>query len=102
MVLTYRTKRLRSICEDEGFATVEYGPAFSTALKIRLAEIFAATCPSDLLSGYPHLSDNTVIIAVTANASLHLSVVSHMKNRIQFPSMQARRLKLDSIEIVDE
>lgn len=51
--LSFKDYRIRKICEDSDVATNEYGVAVAHILRIRMADLQAATNISDLLTGNP-------------------------------------------------
>ena len=51
--LAFDSKSLRTVCENETQAKLEFGPRIAEALKHRLADLRAATSPKDLLVGRP-------------------------------------------------
>jgi proteic killer suppression protein len=57
--ITFNTRELRNICEDESLATQTLGSDTAKALKNRLADIRAADIISDVLAGQPSLDKNT-------------------------------------------
>ena len=53
--ISFETKDLRDLCEDELLATQSLGPAVAEALKRRLADIRAADSIHDVLAGHPEV-----------------------------------------------
>jgi hypothetical protein len=51
--ISFETKELRDLCEDESLAAQELGPIAAEALKRRLADIRAADAIYDVLAGRP-------------------------------------------------
>lgn len=58
MRLAFKDYKIRKICEDLDAATNEYGVAVADMLKIRLADLEAATTISDILTGNPSIVAN--------------------------------------------
>lgn len=53
--IAFETKDLRKICENEAEAARQLGSAAAEVLKHRLADLDAATSPTDLIAGNPRL-----------------------------------------------
>lgn len=53
MEVAFRTKTLRSLCENEELMEERYGPEITKALMRRLADLRASTSLSDLVLGDP-------------------------------------------------
>lgn len=63
MELAFRTRTLRSICEDEAKAAQHFHPEVVASLKRRLADLRAADSVDDLIAGRPRLtSDHSPVI----------------------------------------
>ena len=52
--MSFETKALRDICEDESLASKALGPVAAEALKNRLSDIRAADTIHEILAGRPH------------------------------------------------
>lgn len=55
LLLSFGTKSIRAVCENEDHARSELGPAVAETLKRRLADLEAATSIKDLLVGNPRI-----------------------------------------------
>jgi proteic killer suppression protein len=55
MELAFRTRHLRSACEDEKVALQDYGEAVAATLRRRLADLRAADHLGDLVVGQPDI-----------------------------------------------
>ena len=55
MVLAFASLSLRALCEDAAQADAELGLAAAQALRRRVADLQAATSPSDLIVGKPRV-----------------------------------------------
>ncbi|RRA99216.1 hypothetical protein [Larkinella rosea] len=55
MELAFGDRDIRQICEDEDTAIEKYGTFVAEALQNRLADLWAATSPKDLIVGEPTL-----------------------------------------------
>ena len=79
MEVAFRTKRLRTICEDEEEASRSLDLAVVDQLVSRLADLRAADSLADLIAGNPVLSDDqtTVTIDLTKGYAIQLQVNHH-------------------------
>ena len=53
--LAFETKELREVCENEADAKRQFGDAVAEVLKHRLADIDAASSPTDIIVGNPRI-----------------------------------------------
>ena len=58
MRLSFNTKYLRTICEDENNAIQEYGESVTNKLKSRLADLIACTNIDDMVAGNPKIIES--------------------------------------------
>jgi hypothetical protein len=56
---SFKDHDIRKVCEDSDTATNKYGISVADVLRIRLADLEAATTIADLLSGNPGIVPNT-------------------------------------------
>ena len=103
MQLAFESKRLRSICENEGEAEHEFGVAVAESLKHRLADFHAALSPKDLIAGSPRLTDDCKSMTVDLSNGYHIIfAANHVKQPLtesnQLDWNKVSRIKILSVE----
>jgi proteic killer suppression protein len=81
MELAFRTRRLRTLCEDDTAAQDEYGPSLCEQLRSRLADLRAVNSIDELIVGQPTIDpvDRQIL-------RLKLTVDVEMELRVNHPS----------------
>lgn len=76
MEVAFRTKRLRSICEDPNVASESLDPVVVDQLVSRIADIRAADSLADILAGNPGLNEDqtTLTIDLTKGYKMQLQI----------------------------
>lgn len=103
MELAFRTRELRSICEDEDVAAERFDPRVVGSLKRRLADLRAADSVDDLVAGHPRLASDPYP-AVSLDLACGYELVCHVNHpnpqvgadrQLSWPSV--RRLQVTAI-----
>lgn len=105
MEISFETKELRDLCEDESLAAQRLGPAAAEALKHRLADIHAADAIHEVLAGRPLQGQYEEIDCYHFELAegCRLTVIpNHMSPRINAAGItdweRVRRLRVISLE----
>lgn len=72
MELSFRTRELRSICEDKEAAARLYDAAMVRALHARLADLRAADSLKDLVAGHPRLTSDPPTLSMDVTPGCYL------------------------------
>jgi toxin HigB-1 len=83
--LSFESKELRTVCENEAQAKLELGATVAATLKRRLADMRAAASVKDLLVGHPRTLDGThgqeMVIDLSEKHRL-VFAANHIKNPV--------------------
>lgn len=104
MELAFETQKLRSWCEDPDHANLPYKPEVIGQLKLRLADLRAATSPLELIAGSPRFfNSHPPRISLSLGGTHVLNcVVNHSHSKIDEDGRviweAVRRLRVTSIK----
>ena len=89
--LSFGSKELRTICEQESVAEKRLGRQIAEILKHRLADLRAATSYTDLIAGNPHLAIVGSIESLVLDLA-HRSQIVLQANHPQNPYLNGREI----------
>ncbi len=101
LVIAFDSRSLRALCENADQADSELGPVAARTLRSRLADLDAATSPSDLVAGSPRVlgDGDDERMELNVGEDLRILFVSNHKenprngsNRIDWPKVSRIRI----------
>ena len=109
MELAFESEEIRTICERKQVAVEELGSDVAAALQRRLADLQAASSPSDLPIGRPHLLGPTsrpIMALPLVNGHRLVFTSNHVNDPVtsdgSVDMQRVHRLKILSVEVSDE
>lgn len=109
MELAFESQEIRTICERQQVATEELGPMVAAALQRRLADLQAASSPSDLPIGRLHVSGPTsrpIMTLPLVDRHRLVFTSNHVNDPISSDGtvdlQHVTRLRILSVEVCDE
>lgn len=103
MEIAFRTKYLRSLCDEPNIAERKLGPTAASSLRTRIAELRAVAAASDLFTGNPifvagstptvtlQLDDGYRLVGAPNHPNLPVDDDGHVRWN------EVRRLRIDAI-----
>lgn len=83
MELSFRTRTLRTVCEDESYAAATFGRTIANGLRRRLADLRAARTVADLVAGKPTVGGpNNVELRVSVSEAVRLVCRVNQNNAV--------------------
>jgi hypothetical protein len=99
--LAFETRELREICENDRKAEETLGAIVGEALKHRLADMVAATKPSDLLAGCPRIGTDPSTMIVDLQDGYKLVFASNHVRRRNKADGNVDWTKVSRVRILD-
>lgn len=102
LVIAFDSLSLRAVCENVEQADSELGPVVAQTLRKRLADLRAATSPTDLVAGSPRVLNDGDLEYMALNLREGFRVVL-VPNHVKNPRNRANRIewaKINRIKII--
>lgn len=102
MELSFATKTLRSLCEDEDAAVQKFGKKAAAELRARIADLRAADSVADIVAGAPRFFEDDPRMTISVLEELEIVL---RPNHLNMPLQAAggvdwshvRRLRIDKL-----
>jgi hypothetical protein len=103
VVLAFASLSLRALCEDAAQADTELGLAAGQALRRRVADLRAATSPSDLIVGKPCVvhDGNHEVMSLSLDDDFRVKLVANHAKNPRTTENQIDWAKVSRIKIVE-